>query len=58
MVGNMAGRAYRLQNDVTCRVADADAPGYPGTENNGKTRNDFSLVSEVTDSANFLGRFY
>tara|TARA_B000000557_G_scaffold182694_1_gene149283 strand:+ start:163 stop:2871 length:2709 start_codon:yes stop_codon:yes gene_type:complete len=53
MVGNMAGRAYRLENDVTCRVADPDAPGYPGTENNGKTRNDFSLVSEVTDSANF-----
>ena len=52
-VGKQAGHVYRLGNDITCRVADPKAPGYPGAENNGYTRNHFSLISEVTDSTNF-----
>ncbi len=53
VVGKKAGHVYRLGNDITCRVADPKAPGYPETENNGYTRNHFSLISEVTDSSNF-----
>ena len=52
-VGKHVGFHYRTDNDLSCRVADPRAPGYPGTANNGYTRSDFSLQNEITDSTAF-----
>jgi alpha-tubulin suppressor-like RCC1 family protein len=52
-VGKRGGYTYRLGNSIDCRVADPEAPGYPGTATNGRTRQHFSLIPEVTDSTNF-----
>jgi len=51
-VGKVGAYHYRLDNDLGCRVTDPTAPGYPGTDGNGKVRNDFSLQAEVSDTTN------
>jgi alpha-tubulin suppressor-like RCC1 family protein len=52
-VGKVGAYHYRLDADLSCRVADPRAPGYPGTSTNGLVRDDFSIQGEIMDSTAF-----